>query len=218
MRGAALDEAEQACVRARQLTWQLLTFSRGGVPVKKTIAIPRILKESAGLALRGSNVDAAPSTSRRISGPVSADEGQLVQVFTNMLINAQQAMPHGGAIRDSRARTSSSRRARASARAGRRRRATSGCPIADAGIGIPEENLGRIFDPYFSTKQKGSGLGLATSYSIVKNHGGYVSVESKLGHGTTLHVNLPASRRAVADAPELRRGHAATSAARAAFS
>ena len=117
----ALDEAQQACVRARQLTWQLLTFSRGGAPVKKTIAIPRILKESAGLALRGSNASCTFEIAPEL-WPVSADEGQLVQVFTNMMINAQQAMPHGGAIRDSRREHRRAGRAGA-ARAACRRRA-----------------------------------------------------------------------------------------------
>ena len=187
----ALDQAQQACVRARQLTWQLLTFSRGGAPVKKTMAIPRVLKESAGLALRGSNASCTFEIAPDLWS-VSADDGQLVQVFTNMLINAQQAMPHGGAIRicaENIVEPGAAGPPGGGAGAGRSVRIT----IADEGIGIPEENLGRIFDPYFTTKQKGSGLGLATSYSIIKNHGGSVSVESKPGHGTTLRVNLPAS-------------------------
>jgi two-component system, cell cycle sensor histidine kinase and response regulator CckA len=123
---------------------------------------------------------------------VSADEGQLVQVFTNMMINARQAMPQGGGIRI-RAENIVEPAARGPhagpVDAGRFVRIT----ITDEGIGIPEEHLGRIFDPYFTTKQKGSGLGLATSYSIIKNHGGSVSVESRPGQGTTLRVNLPAS-------------------------
>jgi PAS domain S-box-containing protein len=197
-RGAsrALDEAQRACLRARQLTWQLLTFSRGSVPHKRTLSIPQILKESADLALRGSNVtcvfDIAPDL-----WPVPADEEQLSQVINNMVVNAQQAMPHGGAIEI---------RAENIIEPGQRwehaLRVEPGRYIrvsfADRGIGIPEQNLGRIFDPYFSTKQKGSGLGLATSYSIVKNHGGYVSVASKLGQGTTLTVNLPAATGEVA--------------------
>jgi PAS domain S-box-containing protein len=187
----ALDEAQQACLRARQLTWQLLTFSRGGAPVKKTTAIPRILKESAGLALRGSNASCTFDIAPEIWA-VSADEGQLVQVFTNMMINARQAMPQGGAIRiraENVVEPDGPGPRVGSVDAGRSVRIT----VTDEGIGIPEENLGRIFDPYFTTKQKGSGLGLATSYSIIKNHGGSVSVESKPGQGTTLRVTLPAS-------------------------
>jgi PAS domain S-box-containing protein len=184
----SLDEAQQACLRARQLTWQLLTFSRGGAPVKKTTAIPRILKECAGLALRGSNASCTFDISPELWS-VSADEGQLVQVFTNMMINAQQAMPHGGAIRIRAENIVEPGPHSAGVGTGRFVKVT----LTDEGIGIPEENLGRIFDPYFTTKQKGSGLGLATSYSIIKNHGGSVSVESRPGQGTTLRVNLPAS-------------------------
>ena len=187
----ALDEAQQACLRARQLTWQLLTFSRGGAPVKKHTAIPRILKESAGLALRGSNASCTFEIAPEL-WPVSADEGQLVQVFTNMLINAQQAMPQGGAIQiraENIVEPAAQGPHARGADAGRSVRIT----VIDPGIGIPEENLGRIFDPYFTTKQKGSGLGLATSYSIIKNHGGSVSVESKPAQGTKLCVTLPAS-------------------------
>src|SRR5207244_4315250 len=90
-----LAEAEQACVRARQLTWQLLTFSKGGVPTRKTIAIDRILQESAALALRGSSVSCHIEIAPDLPA-VEADSAQLVQVFSNVLINAQQAMPHGG--------------------------------------------------------------------------------------------------------------------------
>jgi CheY-like chemotaxis protein len=123
---------------------------------------------------------------------VHADPGQLIQVFNNILINAQQAMPHGGVVE-----------VRAENIVEPARRYEYALPvepgpyvrisIVDCGIGIPEENLGSIFDPYFTTKQKGSGLGLATAYSIVKSHGGYVAVESKLGVGTTVQVNFPAA-------------------------
>jgi PAS domain S-box-containing protein len=187
----ALAEAEQACVRARQLTWQLLTFSKGGVPAKKTIAIPRLLNESASLVLRGTavhfTVDTAPDL-----WPVHADESQLVQVFSNILINAEQAMPHGGVI------TVSAKNVREPDQRWEHALRVSPGPyirvtISDKGIGIPREHLGRIFDPYFSTKQKGSGLGLATTYSIVKNHGGFLSVDSTLGRGTTVEINIPAA-------------------------
>ena len=188
----AVDDAERACLRARQLTWQLLTFSRGGVPHKRTLAISRLLKESASLTVRGSNVlcdfDLAPDL-----WEISADEEQLVQVITNLVINAQQSMPHGGSI-DIRAEnvieTGDRWEHALRVEPGRYLRIS----VTDHGVGIPEQHLGRIFDPYFSTKEKASGLGLATAYSIVKNHGGYVSVSSKPGHGTTLTVNLPASR------------------------
>jgi PAS domain S-box-containing protein len=195
----SLAEAEQACLRARQLTWQLLTFSRGGVPAKKTTSLARPLKESATLALRGTNVSCEFHIAPDL-WTLSADETQLVQVFSNVLINAQQAMPHGGSI-EIRAENivEPCRRWEHALRVepGPYLRVS----ITDRGIGIPEQNLGKIFDPYFSTKQKGSGLGLATSYSIIKNHGGYVSVASTLGVGTTVCVNLPASRSGDVEAP-----------------
>jgi PAS domain S-box-containing protein len=186
-----LAEAEQACVRARQLTWQLLTFSKGGVPTRKTVAIPQILHESVGLALRGSGVtctfDMAPDL-----WTVDADAGQLAQVFSNVMLNARQAMRHSGVITvraenvcevdrrwENALRVEPGRYVRVS--------------IVDKGVGIPKEHLSRIFDPYFSTKQGGSGLGLATTHSIVKNHGGFLAVDSQAGSGTTIHVNFPAA-------------------------
>jgi PAS domain S-box-containing protein len=186
-----VSEAEQACARARQITWRLLTFSKGGVPAKKTLAIPRILDESAGIALRG-------STSRctfNLPGdlwPVEADEVQLVQVFSNVFTNAREAMPRGGVIAVTAENVVETDR--------RSEYALPVVPgnylrvsIVDEGIGIPREHIGRIFDPYFSTKQRGSGLGLATTYSIVKNHGGFLVIDSILGRGTTVRVSLPAS-------------------------
>ena len=187
----ALAQAEQACVRARHLTWNLLTFSKGGAPVKKTFTLPRLLEESIRLALLGSSVrhtlDIDPDL-----WPVHADDTQLVQVVNNILINAQQAMPRGGAIEIVAENVVE--------REHRWEYALHGEPgsyvrisISDTGMGIPPENLASIFDPYFTTKQTGSGLGLATSHSIIKNHGGFLSVDSTLGRGTTVHVHLPAS-------------------------
>ncbi|HEY7501135.1 MAG TPA: ATP-binding protein [Vicinamibacterales bacterium] len=188
---SALAEAERACGRARQLTWQLLTFSRGGVPFKKTIALPPVLEESASLALRGSTTTCDIHASSDLTS-ISADESQLVQVFSNVLINAQQAMPNGGRI-EIRAENIIEPGKRWECAAPVEPGLYARVSIVDTGIGISEEQLGRIFDPYFTTKQQGRGLGLATAYSIVKNHGGYISVESKVGQGTTLHVNFPAA-------------------------
>jgi PAS domain S-box-containing protein len=188
---AALAEAEQACVRARQLTQQLLTFSKGGRPVKKPLHLDRVVKESIRLALSGSPVGWTARIDRDL-WPVNADEGQLTQVFNNILINAHQAMPRGGQI----------------VIAGRNCTETEErwefgmkvmpgpyvrISVTDEGVGIPPESLGRIFEPYFSTKSTGSGLGLATSQSIVKNHGGFLAVDSEPGRGTTMHVSLPAA-------------------------
>ena len=187
----ALADAAKACVHARELIWQLLTFSKGGAPIKKTIAVSRVLKECAVLAQRGSNVGCSVDIAHDL-WTVHADAGQLFQVFNNILLNAQQSMPHGGIIKvraDNIVEPAARDEYALPVGPGRYVRIS----ITDSGIGIPEENLGSIFDPYFTTKQKGSGLGLAISYSIIKNHGGYVSVDSKLGAGTTVQVNFPAA-------------------------
>ena len=149
-------------------------------------------RRGRALALRGSNVtctfDLAPDL-----WPIEADEAQLVQVFTNLLINAQQAMPHGGVVAVRAENVVRADGASRSTRCGSRPGAYVRVSVADQGIGIPKEHLSRIFDPYFSTKQRGSGLGLATTYSIVKNHGGLIGVDSQLGQGTTMEVHFPAS-------------------------
>jgi PAS domain S-box-containing protein len=189
---AALVEAEQACVRGRQITWQLLTFSKGTVPVRKSVNVPRVLDEAAALALRGSHVTCAFDLSPDLWS-VEADDTQLVQVFTNLLINAQEAMPHGGvvAVRGENVVELQRRSEHGlNVEAGAYIRITA----IDHGIGIPKEHIPRIFDPYFSTKQRGSGLGLATVFSIVKNHGGFVAVASELGRGTAITVHFPAAR------------------------
>jgi PAS domain S-box-containing protein len=179
---AMLRDATSACEQARQLTWQLLTFSKGGIPVKKPVSLPRLLQESATLSLRGSNVTCELQISPDLWS-LNADEGQLVRVFHNLIINAQQAMPQGGVIK-----------IRAQNVAGPERSAAPHVRVSfiDSGIGIPPEHLCSIFDPYFSTKQNGRGLGLATAHSIVKNHGGSITVESTPREGATVHVNLPA--------------------------
>jgi PAS domain S-box-containing protein len=186
----ALADAEQACLNARQLTWQLLTFSKGGVPRKQAVGLATVLKESASVVLRGSNVDCLVECPPNL-WPVEADPDQLADVFSRVLTNAQQAMPHGGVIA-----VTAENVHEVTARSGYALSISPGphvrVSISDKGIGIPKENLGRIFDPYFSTKQRGSGLGLATTHSVVKNHGGFLSVDSQLGVGTTVHVTLPA--------------------------
>jgi len=189
--GNWLAEAEQACVRARQLTWQLLTFSKGGVPTRKRVGIVRILRESAGLALHGSAVSCTFDVPEDLWA-VDADAAQLVQVFSNVLINAQQSMPNGGVVTVRAENILEGERRWENALRVEPRRYIR-ISVVDKGIGIPKEHLSRIFDPYFSTKQQGSGLGLATTYSIVKNHGGFIAVDSQPGCGTTVRINFPAS-------------------------
>lgn len=191
-----LTKAERASFRAQELTRQLLTFSRGGAPVKKTITLPGIITEAAGFSLRGSRVLHELSIAADL-WPVEADEGQMMQVFNNLLINADQAMPAGGIIRIAAENVTLGPGDVPSLAAGRYVRLT----VSDQGTGIPREHLGRIFDPYFTTKQKGSGLGLAATHSIIRKHDGHIIVASELGKGTVFHIYLPASQGEVAPPP-----------------
>jgi PAS domain S-box-containing protein len=178
-----LIEAENAASRAKDLTQQLLTFARGGEPVKKVIEAGALLKEAAGFAIHGSTVRCEFALADGL-WPVEVDEGQLSQVIHNLVINAVQAMPDGGTITIGAENLSSVPEGQRCVR----------IFVADNGTGIPEEHLQRIFDPYFTTKQQGSGLGLATCYSIIKKHGGIITVESTLGKGSTFNLTLPVSK------------------------
>jgi len=184
-----LGEAENASLRARDLAQQLLTFAKGGTPIKKATSIRRLLEKSIPFALRGSNIDAEFSFPEDL-WPVEIDEGQISQVIHNLVINAQQAMPEGGTLQV-RAENYpiAGKETDPPLPAGRYIKVS----IRDFGIGIPKEHLQKVFDPYFTTKQKGSGLGLSTSYSIVKKHKGYMTAASGPGKGATFSVYLPAS-------------------------
>jgi PAS domain S-box-containing protein len=189
---ARLLEAEKTCLEAAALTLQLLTFARGGAPVKKTVSIAGLIEDVASFALRGSNVRCEFSLPDNLWA-VEADEGQIRQVITNLIINAGEAMPEGGTV-NIQARNSALK-------------TDSVLPLSqgryveivveDHGIGIAQEHLNKIFDPYFTTKQKGSGLGLSTTYSIIAKHDGRITVESELGIGTTFHIYLPASKKRI---------------------
>ncbi|MEW5803345.1 MAG: MASE3 domain-containing protein [bacterium] len=185
-----LDAVKKASQKAKHLTHQLLTFSKGGAPIKKTASVSELIKDTAGFSLSGSR------TRCDISLPddlwwAEIDEGQIGQVINNLLINADQAMPEGGII-TIRAENVMVR-------------ASDGLPlkegryiriaVRDQGTGIPCEYLHKIFDPFFTTKPKGNGLGLAITYSIVKKHGGHITVESKAGTGTVFSIYLPASEK-----------------------
>ena len=185
-----LEEAERACLRGRDLTQQLLTFSKGGEPIKKLISVAELIKETAGFALTGSNVRCEFSISDDLWS-VEADEGQISQVFNNLIINADQAMPDGGIIKISCENVFISKKDNLPLKEGKYVKIT----IKDQGIGIPKKYLSKIFDPFFTTKKKGSGLGLATAYSIIKKHEGHISVDSEVGKGTTFYIYLPASEK-----------------------
>jgi len=183
-----LGAAEKACLRARDLTKQLLTFAKGGVPVKSATAIATIITDTVEFALRGSAIRCDLEVAEDL-WPVDADEGQISQVLQNLVINADQAMPEGGTIRLEAHNIVITAQTHLQLKPARYVQVT----VSDQGIGIPPEHLQKIFDPYFTTKQKGSGLGLATTYSIIKGHEGHIEVTSTLGKGTRFRLYLPAS-------------------------
>jgi PAS domain S-box-containing protein len=201
-----LQEAEQEILQARGLSQQLLTFAKGGAPVRSVQDVAHILQEAVSFALRGSDV------SPRFDLPAdlwwaNVDQGQLSQVFSNIVINADEAMPAGGTISVVARNVTVEDGTYPDLAPGDYVRVD----LSDTGIGIAETNLRRIFDPFFSTKRRGSGLGLATSYAIVHKHDGYIGVVSTPGTGTTFSIFLPANP--ASPSPQLRetapqfRGH-----------
>jgi signal transduction histidine kinase/ActR/RegA family two-component response regulator len=187
-----LSKAEKACLRARDLTRQLLIFSKGGAPIRKATAIAAVLRESAECTLRGSDVLCEFSLPDDLP-PVDIDEGQIGQVVNNLIVNADQAMPGGGTLRVEARTVEVGPGDPLPIRPGRYVRVT----VSDTGIGIPKEALPRIFDPFYTTKEKGSGLGLTTAYSILRHHDGMITAVSEPGEGTTFSLYLPVSRDAV---------------------
>jgi signal transduction histidine kinase len=194
---AYLTEAEQACQRATALTQQLLTFARGGTPVRHTVSMIELIQECVGFALRGANVRSDIQIAADL-WPVDVDAGQINQVIHNIVLNAMQAMPGGGTVRV--------RAENALLAAGVLFPLPEGSyvkiTVQDTGCGIPQEVLANIFDPYFTTKVKGSGLGLTTAYAIVIKHEGYITIASEVGVGTTVVIYLPASQKAVLSATQ----------------
>ena len=198
---AILDEMASACARAAFLSSQLLTFSKGGAPVRRLISLSQLVRDAIPLARAGSQTrfDVCVADNLRCA---EVDPGQIEQVLHNILLNARQATPQGGTIEvraenvdlktvagvDSRVRIS----------------------VRDYGCGIRDDILPRIFDPYFSTKANGSGLGLATAYAIVAKHGGNLSVQSRIEDGTVFIIDLPASEETPAPqaplAPKIQAG------------
>ena len=171
-----LSAAETASVRAQGLTRQLLTFAKGGMPLKETALIQKLIKESSLFVLRGSKSECEFQIAEDL-WPVEADVGQISQVISNIVINANQAMPEGGIIRIEAENLMPEKIHEIPVKPGRYIHIS----IKDQGVGIAEKHLSKIFDPYFTTKQAGSGLGLATAYSIIKKHNGHISVDSLPG-------------------------------------
>ena len=189
-----LENAQKASMRAKDLSTQLLTFSKGGAPVKKTTSIKNIVVDSVNFMLKGSNVKCEFSIPDDLC-QVEVDEGQISQVIYNLVLNAQQAMPNGGTLRVSCENNFSPKDFIESSK-------NTDCylklSVADEGIGIPEALIDKIFDPYFTTKDKdavkGTGLGLSTCYSIIKKHDGIIDVKSQVNKGTVFDIYLPAAR------------------------
>jgi PAS domain S-box-containing protein len=182
-----LDNAEKAALRATELAGQLLTFAKGGAPVKKAVSIRKIVNESLSLALRGTNVKTVVEIPDCLHD-IEADEGQMSQVFNNIALNAVQAMPGGGTLIVEGTNLALEAETGLLPPGGYVR-----LSFADQGCGMPEEVLKKIFDPYFTTKAGGIGLGLASVHSIIKRHGGNIEVRSKVGEGTTFALFLPST-------------------------
>jgi PAS domain S-box-containing protein len=188
---ARLNDAKNASIRARDLAQQLLTFARGGAPIKKTASIGKLIQDTVSFSLRGSHNRSEFSFGADL-WPAEIDPGQISQVIANLVVNADQAMPNGGTLRvtcDNFRYNSATTPVIPDLTPGEYIR----IGIRDEGVGIPDQYLKRIFDPYFTTKPKGNGLGLATTYSIIKNHNGLVTVESEVHVGSSFTLYLPAS-------------------------
>ncbi|MCB0065349.1 MAG: response regulator [Caldilineaceae bacterium] len=175
----SLDSAMRSLERATGLTAQLLTFAQGGDPIKEPLSVEDIITEAANFSLHGSNVKLHMNFVSDLY-PVAADRGQIGQAISNLVINAQQAMPTGGILTI----------------AAQNIEQATDCyvqiTVQDEGVGIAPQHLAHIFDPYFTTKQKGSGLGLTVTHSIIQKHNGTIAVDSKVNQGTTVTICLPA--------------------------
>ena len=182
-----LAETEKATLRARDLTQQLLTFAKGGAPIKTEASLAGLIQDAAGFAVRGTKAVCEYDCAEDL-WLAEVDTGQLGQVLQNLVINAVHAMPEGGAIRLA-ARNLTIKQGEFPLTPGRYVLIT----VRDHGLGIPPEHLAKIFDPYFTTKQSGSGLGLAVVYSVIANHGGHITVDSELGKGTIFSIYLPSA-------------------------
>ncbi|MEW5909160.1 MAG: ATP-binding protein, partial [Thermodesulfobacteriota bacterium] len=189
-----LNESERACGRAKELTERLITFSKGGAPVKRVASIDPLLRDTISLVLMGSNISCEFQIPKDL-WQVEFNSSQFKQLFSNITANAKEAMPRGGTLKIMAKNIAVERK---------RSDLPEGLPLGkfvqisfqDQGIGISKTNLPKVFDPYFSTKemgtQRGVGLGLTSAYSIVKKHDGFIHIESREGAGTTVHIFLPA--------------------------
>jgi PAS domain S-box-containing protein len=198
-----LSKAEKAAMNARRLSEQLLTFSKGGKPIREAMDVSETARNSVYFALSGSNIkpvfvfEPGPFT-------VMADPGQLEQVFNNLVINAKQAMPHGGELEIIAKKVGLYEQDSIPLEDGE----YVSIEFKDHGHGIPEEHLGKIFDPFFTTKAEGKGLGLTTALSIIKNHDGSIQPKSEVGVGTSMTVYLPVSEARIDEPNQMSSGRA----------
>jgi PAS domain S-box-containing protein len=188
-----LDEIASACERAAFLASQLLTFSKGGAPVRRLVSVAQVVLDAVSLARAGSALSIATDIAANLWS-AELDTAQIGQALQSVLLNAKEAMPAGGVV-EVTARNLSIRSV--AAHDGKYVRIS----VRDYGCGIPDDVLPRIFDPYFTTKPRARGLGLASAYSIVHKHGGFISVRSKPEHGTLVTIDLSASSAAPAPPP-----------------
>ncbi len=192
-----LMETEKAIMRAKDLTRQLLTFARGGTAITRTVNLANTIVESAEFVLRGSNTKCEFNIDENL-WPVKADLSQINQVIHNLIINARQSMPDGGICRVEAKNVRLGKAESLPLPVGRYLMIS----ISDKGSGIAPEHLNKIFDPFFTTKRSGTGLGLSMAYSVIKRHGGLLTVDSVVGSGSTFNIYLPASKQNVLPAAE----------------
>ncbi|MFC1513114.1 PAS domain S-box protein [Thermodesulfobacteriota bacterium] len=192
-----LNDSEKATQRARGLTQQLLTFSKGGAPIKKTTTITELIRDSSSFPLLGSNIKCEFRLADDLHS-IEVDEGQLSQVIQNLVINGSQAMPDGGKITVSSKNVTLNEQELPSLAPGQYVQIT----VADQGIGIARKDQNKIFDPYYSSKETGNGLGLAICYSIIKKHDGLITVSSEVGLGASFCIYLPTTTAMVPENEE----------------
>ncbi len=187
-----LTNAQKATHRAAKLTKQLLTFSKGGEPIKEKTSLPELITESADFVLHGSKVICHYNFPEHL-WMVDADSGQIGQVIQNIVINTKHAMPDGGTVT---IQCDNVQHTTTETLVGTNKGDYVRISIEDTGVGIAEDVIDRIFDPYFTTKQNGNGLGLAICHSIITKHDGILTVDSLPEKGTTFTIYLPAIRQA----------------------
>ncbi len=185
-----LELSEKSSFRAKELTRKLLTFSKGGQPIKDNAPIDNIINDTVSFILSGSKIKPEIHFSENLPD-VNMDSGQISQAIQNIIINAKQAMPDGGIISIDVTTCELQKNANRALKEGYYIKII----IKDSGKGIAAKDIDKIFDPFYSTREDGSGLGLSTAYSIIKNHNGSITVESTVNKGTTFTILLPAAKR-----------------------